>query len=130
MACSAAERLRLCLATRGAAFWQGFLAYRFAPAALSPAAAATLKPDFPPWLQEIILHCLEVDPERRFSTAAQVAFDLQRTSTINRARDAHVRCAFLDSDTSYILGRRSARYGRESPGIGASSSWLRSRSRK
>jgi len=32
--------------------------------------------DFPPWLQEVILHCLEVDPERRYATAAQLAFDL------------------------------------------------------
>ena len=32
--------------------------------------------DFPPWLQEIILRCLEVDPGRRYPTAAQLAFDL------------------------------------------------------
>jgi nucleotide-binding universal stress UspA family protein len=30
----------------------------------------------PPWLQEVILHCLEVNPDARYSTAAQVAFDL------------------------------------------------------
>ena len=29
-----------------------------------------------PWLQEIILHCLEVDPERRYASAAQLAFEL------------------------------------------------------
>src|SRR5262249_52707053 len=33
--------------------------------------------EVPPWLQEIILHCLEVDPEARYATAAQIAFDLQ-----------------------------------------------------
>lgn len=32
--------------------------------------------DVPPWLQEIILHCLEVDPSARYATAAQVGFDL------------------------------------------------------
>jgi nucleotide-binding universal stress UspA family protein len=32
--------------------------------------------DFPPWLQEIVLRCLEVDPARRYPTAAQLAFDL------------------------------------------------------
>jgi eukaryotic-like serine/threonine-protein kinase len=36
----------------------------------------------PPWLQEIILHCLEVDPERRYATAAQVAFDLQHPAEV------------------------------------------------
>jgi nucleotide-binding universal stress UspA family protein len=42
-----------------------------------PLPPCVLQPGFPPWLQEIILHCLEVDPARRYSTAAQVSFDLQ-----------------------------------------------------
>ncbi|MBC3909445.1 bifunctional serine/threonine-protein kinase/universal stress protein [Undibacterium umbellatum] len=33
--------------------------------------------DLPPWLQEIILRCLEVEPKARFDTAAQLAFLLQ-----------------------------------------------------
>ena len=33
-------------------------------------------PEIPPWLQEIVLRCLEVDPARRHPTAAQLAFDL------------------------------------------------------
>ena len=33
--------------------------------------------DCPPWLQEVILRCLEPDPARRYPTAAQLAFDLQ-----------------------------------------------------
>ena len=37
---------------------------------------------FPPWLQEIILHCLEVDPERRYATAAQLAFDLTHPQSV------------------------------------------------
>ncbi len=32
--------------------------------------------DLPEWLQEIILHCLEVHTEARYATAAQVAHDL------------------------------------------------------
>ena len=32
--------------------------------------------DIPPWLQEIILRCLEVAPAQRHPTAAQLAFDL------------------------------------------------------
>jgi nucleotide-binding universal stress UspA family protein len=31
----------------------------------------------PPWLQEAILRCLEVDPDARYATAAQLAFDLK-----------------------------------------------------
>jgi eukaryotic-like serine/threonine-protein kinase len=35
-----------------------------------------LKPDYPPWLQEIVLRCLEIAPAWRYPTAAQLAFDL------------------------------------------------------
>jgi eukaryotic-like serine/threonine-protein kinase len=35
-----------------------------------------LKPDYPPWLQEIVLRCLEIDPVWRHPTASQLAFDL------------------------------------------------------
>jgi len=36
----------------------------------------------PPWLQEIILRCLEVDPDARYATAAQLAFDLQHPDQV------------------------------------------------
>src|SRR5437764_500013 len=35
-----------------------------------------LKPDYPPWLQESVLRCLEIEPVWRYPTAAQLAFDL------------------------------------------------------
>ncbi|MBR0936510.1 bifunctional serine/threonine-protein kinase/universal stress protein [Bradyrhizobium jicamae] len=35
-----------------------------------------LRADYPPWLQEIVLRCLEIDPAARYPTAAQLAFDL------------------------------------------------------
>ena len=38
--------------------------------------------DFPLWLQEIILHCLEVDPEQRYASAAQLAFDLTHPDAV------------------------------------------------
>jgi len=41
-----------------------------------PAPPRALRADCPPWLQEIILRCIEVQPERRHQTAAQLAFDL------------------------------------------------------
>jgi len=35
-----------------------------------------LRPDYPPWLQESVLRCLEIEPVWRHPTAAQLAFDL------------------------------------------------------
>jgi nucleotide-binding universal stress UspA family protein len=36
----------------------------------------------PPWLQEIILRCLEIDPAHRYGSAAQLAFDLQHPAEV------------------------------------------------
>jgi non-specific serine/threonine protein kinase len=41
-----------------------------------PVPPRARNPDCPPWLQEIILRCLEVAPEDRYATAAQLALDL------------------------------------------------------
>jgi nucleotide-binding universal stress UspA family protein len=41
-----------------------------------PQPPRRLKPDYPPWLQEIVLRCLEIEPRWRYPTAAQFAFDL------------------------------------------------------
>ena len=35
-----------------------------------------LRPDYPPWLQEIVLRCLEIEPVWRYPSASQLAFDL------------------------------------------------------
>jgi nucleotide-binding universal stress UspA family protein len=35
-----------------------------------------LRADYPPWLQEIVLRCLEIEPVWRHPTASQLAFDL------------------------------------------------------
>jgi eukaryotic-like serine/threonine-protein kinase len=35
-----------------------------------------LKPDYPPWLQEIVLRCLEIEPVWRHPAASQLAFEL------------------------------------------------------
>ena len=39
-------------------------------------------PGLPQWMQEIILHCLEVDAENRYATAAQLAFDLTHPNDV------------------------------------------------
>jgi protein-serine/threonine kinase len=50
-----------------------------------------LRPDLPPWLQEIILHCLEIDVEQRYATAAQLAFDLTHPESVALTERAAAR---------------------------------------
>lgn len=59
-----------------------------------PVPPCAINAAIPPWMQEIILHCLEVDPAARYDTAAQVAFDLHHPDQValtaraeKRARD-------------------------------------------
>lgn len=42
----------------------------------------------PPWLQEVILRCLEIDPDARYPTAAQLAFDLQHPGQVSLTKRA------------------------------------------
>ena len=55
---------------------------------IDPVPPRTLRADCPPWLQEVILHCLEVQPERRYQTAAQLALDLQNPAQVALTRRA------------------------------------------
>jgi len=63
--------------------------------------------EIPPWLQEIILRCLEVDPDARYATAAQLAFDLQHPAQV-------------------ALTERAARSERDGP-LTVAMRWLRAR---
>jgi eukaryotic-like serine/threonine-protein kinase len=47
-----------------------------------PVPPRRLRPDCPPSLQEVILRCLEVLPERRHPSAAQLAFDLRHPDSV------------------------------------------------
>jgi nucleotide-binding universal stress UspA family protein len=49
---------------------------------VAPVPPRRLRPDLPPWLREIILHCLEVDPRDRYQCAAHVAFDLRHPELV------------------------------------------------
>lgn len=53
-----------------------------------PVPPRALRTDCPPWLQEVILHCLEVKPERRYQSAAQLALDLQHPEQVALTRRA------------------------------------------
>ncbi len=54
-----------------------------------PVPPRALNPGVPPWLQEIILRCLEVDPRRRYASAAQLAFDLSNPDQVGLTERAH-----------------------------------------
>ncbi|HKS20025.1 MAG TPA: bifunctional serine/threonine-protein kinase/universal stress protein [Bradyrhizobium sp.] len=41
-----------------------------------------LRADYPPWLQEIVLRCLEIEPVWRYPSAAQLAFDLDHPDQV------------------------------------------------
>ncbi|NDY91715.1 bifunctional serine/threonine-protein kinase/universal stress protein [Ideonella livida] len=49
---------------------------------LDPVPPRQLRPDCPPWLQEVILKCLEVKPENRYQSAAQLGLALQDPSQV------------------------------------------------
>jgi nucleotide-binding universal stress UspA family protein len=51
-----------------------------------------LKPDYPPWLQEVVLRCLEIEPVWRYPTASQLAFELAHPDQIKlTARSERLR---------------------------------------
>lgn len=57
-----------------------------------PVPPRKLRKDLPPWLQEIILKCLEVNPAWRYPNAAQLAFDLANPSQVKlTARSERMR---------------------------------------
>jgi eukaryotic-like serine/threonine-protein kinase len=41
-----------------------------------------LRADYPPWLQEVVLRCLEIEPVWRYPTASQLAFELAHPGQI------------------------------------------------
>ncbi len=47
-----------------------------------PVPPRQLRPDFPAWLQEIVLRSLEIEPAWRYPTAAQLAFDLSHPDQV------------------------------------------------
>ena len=47
-----------------------------------PVPPRRLRGDYPPWLQEIVLRCLAIEPAWRHPTAAQLAFNLSHPSEV------------------------------------------------
>ncbi len=49
---------------------------------IEPIPPRALASDLQPWLQEVILRCLEPDPARRYQSAAHIAFDLRNPAQL------------------------------------------------
>jgi nucleotide-binding universal stress UspA family protein len=71
-----------------------------------PQPPRRLREDCPEWLQEVVLRCLEIRPEKRHPTAAQLAFDLRHPRNVALTPRAKKRRQ--DSMLS-VLRRRFAR---------------------
>jgi serine/threonine protein kinase len=56
-----------------------------------PVPPRRLRPDIPPPLQEVTLHCLEADPAARYATAGQVAFDLRHLDDVPLSERAFLK---------------------------------------
>jgi eukaryotic-like serine/threonine-protein kinase len=76
-----------------------------------PVPPRAINGQVPPWLQEIILRCLQVDPEERYATAAQLAFDLQHPEQVNLTW----RAARLRRDGIFTVAWRWLRQTRNTP---------------
>ena len=66
-----------------------------------------LKADYPPWLQEIVLRCLEIEPVWRHPTASQLAFELAHPEQVKLT----ARSERLQRDPLTTVWRR--RFNRE-----------------
>src|SRR6516225_643665 len=61
-----------------------------------------LRPDYPPWLQEVVLRCLEIEPVWRYPTASQLAFELAHPDQIKLT----ARSERLERDSLFTVWRR------------------------
>jgi protein-serine/threonine kinase len=93
---------------------------------VDPIPPRSIRADCPPWLQEVILKCLEVKPERRYQSAAQLALDLQSptevalTSRAERLRQSGPLRVF--KRWFFALGAET----RNEPGLGIASQVMKS----
>ncbi|MDH4134274.1 MAG: bifunctional serine/threonine-protein kinase/universal stress protein [Gammaproteobacteria bacterium] len=54
----------------------------------TPLPPRALRPELPPWLQEIILRCLETQPEKRYATAKRIAHLLAHPESVPAGKRA------------------------------------------
>jgi nucleotide-binding universal stress UspA family protein len=88
-----------------------------------PVPPRALRADCPPWLQEVILRCLEVDPGQRHQSAAQLAFDLANPEQVTLGERAARQ---QRSGAIHVARRWLAAIGHEGRGTGAAAQAVRS----
>jgi protein-serine/threonine kinase len=69
---------------------------------LDPVPPRALRKDCPPWLQEVILKCLEVHADKRYQSAAQLALDLQEPEQVTLTK----RCERMVRSTRWTRLKR------------------------
>ena len=72
-----------------------------------PPAIDETRPDLPHHLGRIIRHCLEKDPERRYSRAKDLLYELK---TLERETISKEHMASISSPSRSVAGRRLSRY--------------------
>ncbi|MEI6591611.1 MAG: bifunctional serine/threonine-protein kinase/universal stress protein [Holophagaceae bacterium] len=90
-----------------------------------PVPPRKLRPDCPPWLQEVILRCLEVHPAWRYPTAAHLAMALQHPDQVKlttRSSRLHqdplltvIRRRFSDPNRPSTKDRTPTRHDGDAP---------------
>ena len=72
-----------------------------------PVPPRALVPETPDWLQEIILHCLEINGRDRYASAAQVAFDLANPAhaTLTERGSRKHRAGWVTSARRWLRAR-------------------------
>jgi len=72
-----------------------------------PVPPRLLVPSTPPWLQEVILHCLEIDARDRYASATDLAFDLTNPAAVPLTqRAARGREAWTTVARRWMASRR------------------------
>lgn len=57
---------------------------------IPPTPPRKIKPDVPGWLQEVILKCMEINPEQRYSTAKEIAYALAHPNMVKLTERAEL----------------------------------------
>ena len=58
---------------------------------MPPRSPHALRPEIPPELEQIILHCIEVEPENRYQTPQELREDLEACREAVRHQKAQIR---------------------------------------
>ena len=90
-----------------------------------PVPPRKLRPDLPPWLQEIILKCLEVNPAWRYPSATQLAFVLQNPGQVRLTQRSEklrqdplttvLKRRFRDEGVRPVTGKAAAAIDEDAP---------------